>query len=72
MILIGTIYFHVFIKEKEEREGENSEEFTSISEVVSSFKGYWKNKNLRFLLMFLFFSKIGVLIIFASYETRLI
>lgn len=70
IILLITIYVHFFVEEKRSR----SEEYEKLKllDVVKSLKGFFQNKNLRFLIFVLLFWRLGFAGVGATSTVRLI
>ena len=66
-IIILTLYFHIFVKEKEIEEEE-----PNIKEIVYSMKGFYKNKNLLVYIIHMLIWRVGFAPLESSFVTQLI
>lgn len=60
--------FHLFVKE----EKKDNKEVQTITSLIISFKGFYMNKNLRFLLIFLLTWRYAFCSIISTFELKLI
>lgn len=69
LILIITVLIHFL---KSERNPQNSNEQMTMWQVIKSLKGFFKNKNLRFLIFHLVFWRLGFCIVNSTFSVNLI
>ena len=69
LILIITLLIHFL---KSERNPQSSSEQMTMWQVIKSLKGFFKNKNLRFLIFHLLFWRLGFCIVNSTFSVNLI
>ncbi|KAL4477488.1 hypothetical protein ABPG74_002638 [Tetrahymena malaccensis] len=87
LIALITVFVHFFVKEKEsekindqnknsklgnEETPEQAEQIDSVIDVIKKLRGFFTNKNLRFLIFFMLSQNIGNSPVFASFTVLLV